>query len=276
MTSSWQKFLDLATASAVAPPAPAADTTTLPEPVLVEGDPAGTTAKVTRTTTTPSTNSGFPNWMLWLAIVLWFVACVAGTFGSSISSLPHEAFIQLDGQPVAACSVMNPAAVEGDPDVASQWCTPDDVLGATLPDDVTFVQGDVDWQEVDWDDLANVFGAADMWLTLGLGLVGLIFLVGFSKVSGTLRAGLAAAISVTFMGLLLFPVAFTSRIPADMRGELVTAWQWVIAFYFGSEAAVQAVKVLRPAGSTAGGDLTGAGAVTTTMSSEVTRPPLAE
>lgn len=148
--SAWQRFLTIATSSAVAPPAPPTDSASPPELPAPEAQQPGTTTKVTKTTTTPSANSGFPNWMLWAAMVLWFVACVAGTFGSSISSLPHEAFIQLDGKPVATCAAINPVAVEANPTVELQWCTTDEVLGNSLPDDVEFIQGDVDWEQISW------------------------------------------------------------------------------------------------------------------------------
>ena len=83
--------------------------------------------------------------------------------------------------------------------------------------------------------------------------VALMFWFGFSQATYTLRAGLASAIFVVFLGVLLFPNAFTDEINEDMRKELVNAFQLVMAFYFGTEGAVQAVKAWRGGGS--GGDL---------------------
>jgi hypothetical protein len=208
--------------------------------------------------------SGFPNWMLALAMVLWAIACIAGTFGSSLMFLPRDAHFTLDGESIDFCSSINPDVVEADLSVAWYWCSADEVLGRSLPAGAETIQGRIRWSDVSWEDIANMFGQPQLWLTLGLGLTSLIFLTGFAKATGTLRAGLAAAISVVFLGLLLFPTQFTGRLPADMRTQLVEAWKWVIAFYFGSEAAVQAIKVYSSRSSTVGGDTAPTTTTTTT------------
>lgn len=278
----WARFKTLATSSAVAA-APAASASRA-EPPDADGPggstpaTAGAAAPGTRTTTVTTTGAegsaaGFPNWMLWLAMLLWALACVAGTFGNSLRSLPSDvSFSTADGQPVNFCYLINPAAVEEDLEVANQWCTPEEVIGRTLPSDVRSYQGEVQWDEIGWGDLAGIFGQPELWLTLGLGLTALMFLTGFAKATGTLRAGLAAAISVVFLGLLLFPVAFTYQLPADMRSELVEAWQWVIAFYFGSEAAVQAFKVWKPQAAAIGGDTATTPAAQTTSTTVTVSP----
>jgi hypothetical protein len=212
--------------------------------------------------------------MLWIAMLLWAVACVAGSIGSSLQFLPHEAFyVSASGENIDFCTNINPEAVAEDANVAWYWCTHDEVLGETLPPDVESFSGGVLWDMVTADDVVTAFGQPQLWLTLGLGLIALMFLTGFAKATGTLRAGLAASISVVFLGLLLFPTAFTYALPADMRGELIGAWQWVIAFYFGSEAAVQAFKVWKPAAAAVGGDVTPPPANTTTTSSVTVDTP---
>ena len=95
---------------------------------------------------------------------------------------------------------------------------------------------------------------ANVWFGMLLIAVALMFWFGFSRATYTLRAGLASAIFVVFLGVLLFPTAFTDEIDADMRKELVNAFQLVMAFYFGTEGAVQAVKAWR-GGAGSGGDL---------------------
>ena len=134
---------------------------------------------------------------------------------------------------------------------------PQKISGASLPADVEFTStGVVLWDAVTKQQVLAAATQPDVWFTLALGAIAMLFLVAFSRATSTVRAGLAASISVVFFGLLLFPLNFTARIPADMRGELVNAWQLVLIFYFGTEGTVQAIKVLRPGTSEGvGGDL---------------------
>lgn len=190
-------------------------------------------------------------WFL-VALALWFLASIAGTTGQM---LPREALIATsDGRGVGVCGVYNPDAVAADRAKPTEWCTADEVLGARLPDGVQSFPGDIMTGEINIDHWLNVFSRPDLWLTLGVGGSAIVMLYAFAHSTGTLRAGLAAAISLVFLGLLLFPTTFTARIPGDMRAELVTAWQWVVIFYFGSEAAVQAWKISHPGGAKVGGD----------------------
>lgn len=95
---------------------------------------------------------------------------------------------------------------------------------------------------------------ANVWFGMLLIEVAVMFWFGFSQATYTLRAGLASAIFIVFLGVLLFPDAFTSQIDDEMRKEFVNAFQLVLAFYFGTEGAVQAVKAWRGEAG-AGGDL---------------------
>ena len=216
---------------------------TAPAPPVVETQPpSGRAGRLSRP-------------MLIVAFFLWFVASVAGTLGGSLDRLPRDVSFSLDGAPVDFCYIIRADAVEEDLSLANQWCTPDEVLGPRLPDGIDTHLGEIQWQSVSWDTFVETLGQPDLWLTVGVGGSALLFFIAFAQATGTIRAGLAASISVVFLGLLLFPAAFTARIPADMRSELVEAWKWVILFYFGSEAAVQAAKIVSPGSPSAGGDL---------------------
>jgi hypothetical protein len=195
-----------------------------------------------------------PRLLTGLALALWLIAAVVGTVGDSLKTLEREASFSFQGEPVGTCSEINPAAVERDSAVATQWCTPSSVLGPSLPSGVETYVGDIDWSNVGASDFVEALGQPELWLTLGVGGSALFIFAAFARATGTVRAGLAAAVSIVFLGLLLFPSAFTSRIAPDMRIELVSAWKWVIVFYFGSEAAVQAWKIANP-NSPAAGDL---------------------
>ena len=189
-------------------------------------------------------------WMLVL-IIVWFVACLAGTAGQS---LPRQVFYQTaEGQSIDFCVYINPTAVaEGTSQ--SDWCTADTVVGSSLPTDVKSSVGGISLHGFEASVWIDVLTRPDLWLTIGLGTAAILCLFLFTKASGTMRAGIAAAVTIVFFGLLLFPTGFTNRIPADMRGELVSAWQWVVLFYFGSEAAVQAWKVAHPGAEGIPGD----------------------
>lgn len=191
---------------------------------------------------------------IWGAMTLWTIASVAGSLGES---LPRRvSFSTPNGAPIDICASLFPVAVEDGRARATEWCTVDSVIGPSLPTDVRRTVGSIPWTDgIDWSDFLTVLVRPDLWLTLGVGGAALLLLFGFARGTGTLRAGLAVAISTVFLGLLLFPQSFTLRIPADMRSELVTAWQWLILFYFGSEAAVQAWKVARPNGADVTGDM---------------------
>lgn len=191
-------------------------------------------------------------WSFGWIMILWGFASFAGVFGQT---LPREVFWSTsDGRGVGRCEAYNPAAVEKGSAAKLDWCTSDQVLGTSLPRDVQSFTGRIDATGIELGHWLEVLSRPDFWLTIALGWSALIIMYAFAKVTGTLRAGLAAAISVVFLGLLLFPATFTVRIPSDMRAELVTAWQWVVIFYFGSEAAVQAWKVSHPDAANIRGD----------------------
>ena len=109
--------------------------------------------------------------MLWLAMLLWALACVAGTFGSSLDNFPRDGYLATaSGEPMAPCAFINLEAVQQDPSVEWPWCTARSVLGPDLPADRQVVVGGVQWEAISWNDLAEVFGQPQLWLTLGLGL----------------------------------------------------------------------------------------------------------
>jgi hypothetical protein len=195
----------------------------------------------------------------WLSLVLslWFVAALAGTINQAA---PREALVQTsDGEPVDSCFEINPELVTSGGAEATDWCTSDSLVGRgpRIPTKgVEVIPGDIRFAAYDFlPTLLRALLLPDLWLTWGVGGAALLSLFFFARATGTLRAGLAAAISVVFLGILLFPTYFTARIPPDMRAELVKAWQWVILFYFGSEAAVQAWKVTHPEGANVTGDM---------------------
>lgn len=163
-----------------------------------------------------------PRYLLPVAIAFWSVASVAGAISIALPSLPQEVSISLDGRTVDACRVIAPDLVQEDPSISDDWCTSQELLGPTLPDNVEFNStGTVVWDAVEFDDVLKAATVPTVWFTISLGAIALVFLIAFSQATGTLRAGLAASISAVFFGLLLFPQYFTSLIPGDMRAELI-------------------------------------------------------
>ena len=150
---------------------------------------------------------------------------------------------------------IDPDAYERDPSVGSQLCTPTKVLGSRLPNDVDVAVRDINWSTVQFTDFLGALGQPSLWLTLGVGGSALLIFGAFARLTGTQRAALAASVSIVFLGLLLFPAAFTGTVPSDLRIELIEAWKWVIVFYFGSEAAVQAFKLRSPGADGSTGDV---------------------
>lgn len=202
-------------------------------------------------TPTPGPELKF-GWFL-LALAFWCVASVAGTLGRS---LPREALLSTkDGRGLGPCESYNWDAVSSGQAKPYDWCTVDAVIGRTLPPDVISSPGHIMMKGIGPGAWADALLRPDLWFTIGIGGVAIVLIYVFARNTGTLRAGLAAAITIVFLGLLLFPSIFTARIPVDMRSELVTAWQWVVIFYFGSEAAVQAWKVSNPTRASVPGDV---------------------
>ncbi len=193
-----------------------------------------------------------PRRALNIAVALWLAVLLLGSFGQSIQGFPREAFFSLDGQPVDRCIAINDEASE---EQQGEWCTPTEVLGPALPDDVEVASGDIVWSEVGFEEVGSALLQPALWFTIGIGMIALLVFGAFAAATGTVRAGIAASVSIVFLALLLFPAEFTAQVPGDLRQELVSAWQWVIAFYFGSEAAVQAFKAVRPSNAPVEGDL---------------------
>lgn len=197
------------------------------------------------------------NGVMWLTLLFWLVSAFFGTAGLYVT---REAFLTTkDGETIERCEQSAPTLVEQGNAQATDYCTySGKLLGPELPTDAKSVSGNL---VVDRDTLKRQYVETltqpDFWLTVGLGGGAIVTLFGFARATGTLRAGLAAAISVVFLGLLLFPTFFTARVGEDLKSELMTAWQFVIMFYFGSEAAIQAWKVVHPEGAAVAGDLGG-------------------
>lgn len=94
-----------------------------------------------------------------------------------------------------------------------------------------------------------------MWLAAGLGGTAIIALWVFARVTGTLRAGIAAGVVLVFFGLLLLPTTVTFGVPDDLRSELIWAWGLVIGVYFTTEAVIQGLKIRTNRDTSIQGDL---------------------
>ncbi|WP_143546154.1 hypothetical protein [Rhodococcoides fascians] len=199
---------------------------------------------------------------LWIAPLLgvWWLTSILGVLASRIDI--REAFATTsEGRTIGYCGDINPRAVENAPDVAYQYCTSTEVIGPSYPDDVQWVSGSRIFpptRDAAIDVVWNAMATYDLWFALGIGTAAIIAFFVLSTATGTLRAGLAAALTFVFLGIVLFPSEFTARIPADVRTELITSFRWIILFYFGSEAAVQAWKVAKPEGANVTGDISAA------------------
>lgn len=197
-----------------------------------------------------------PAWAIWFAGVVWVIAVFFGTAGMSTS---REAFpITADGKGIVQCSTLAEDILERSTE-STDWCVVDGTfIGPVLPDDVRYTQGDVilDRESIGRQTV-DVLVRPEFWLATGLGVLALSTLYVFAIGTGTLRTGIAASVTVVFLGLLLFPGYLTQAVPGDLRRELIDAWKLLIVFYFGSEAAVQAWKVVHPEGKEVQGDVAG-------------------
>lgn len=209
----------------------------------------------------PSTGGDFsiPVWVVVVILALWVVTVFLGTVALT---LPREgSFATRDGRPLELCS--NLEGVDA-PDF--YLCTLDgDVVGPPRSDDVV---SQVGAQILDWETITKQFGTTifqpQFWLAVGLGVAAVLTLFVVARATGTLRAGLATSITLIVFGLLLFPGGLTAGLDAELRSEIINAWKVVVAFYFGSEAAVQAFKIFRPAGQDVTGDIPGKPSTSTT------------
>lgn len=202
----------------------------------------------------------FGNSFLWLAVLFWLLACFALAGYTALDNFPREAFLSFDGQPVGSCSVIAPSLVAGNSAAASAFCTASQVLEGVpgqLPDGVTVTNGSIDFSTLRLGDWLQAVLQPPPIFVAAIGAIALLFLVNFSKATSTVRAGLAASITVVIFGLVLFPRGLTSLGDVGLRSQLVDAWKLIIAFYFGTEGAVQALRVLKPGSGTPGGDLEG-------------------
>lgn len=210
---------------------------------------------VTKHAAVPTTRPRLSNRVMIATLFFWLVAAFFGTASLHVTREAH--WTTADGAAITFCSEAAPELVEEGRAEPADWCTyDDDHLGERLPSDAKSFSGNLIF---DRESLTRQYAETavqpDFWLTVGLGGAALTTLFGFARATGTVRAGLAAAISVVFLGLLLFPSFFTARIETDLKSELVTAWQWVVLFYFGSEAAIQGWKVRHSEGAGVAGDL---------------------
>jgi hypothetical protein len=191
-----------------------------------------------------------------VVLVLWVVTSFFGT--AALYATRSVSYVTEDGSGIERCGIVARDLVEsGDAD-DDDWCStvnPEKVadrLPATARAVPTALIVD---RETIGATLGETLFRPDMWLAAGLGSIAICMLFIFSRVTGTLRAGLAASISVVFFGMLLLPSTVTFGLPDELEGELVDAWGLMIAFYFGSEAAVQAVKVLSTRETNVQGDV---------------------
>lgn len=120
-------------------------------------------------------------------------------------------------------------------------------FGAFLPQTV---EGPAQWYD---NDLLRAFIHPAAWLTIGVGASALIAFFAVADRTTTLRAPIAAAITIVFFGLLLFPIWFTGNVDQRLVERLIWAWVTMIVFYFGSEAAVQGTRIVQQRKGVAGG-----------------------
>ena len=184
---------------------------------------------------------------------------VTSFFGTAaLYATRSVSYVLEDGSGIERCGIVAPELVTSDGADSDDWCTTGDSekVADRLPATARAVPTEliVDRRTIG-ATLGETLFRPDMWLAAGLGSVAICMLFIFSRVTGTLRAGLAASISVVFFGMLLLPSTVTFGLPDDLETELVKAWGLMIAFYFGSEAAVQAVKVLSTRETNVQGDV---------------------
>lgn len=190
-------------------------------------------------------------WAVVLILGVWTVTVFLGTVALT---LPREGtFTTRDGQPLDFCSNIDQTSDAP----ALSLCTLDGkVIGHPGSDDVV---SHVGGQLLDFETVRAQFGKTlfhpQFWLALGLGGTAVFTLFSVARSTGTFRTGLATSVTLIFFGILLFPGGLTAGLDHDLRSELINAWKVVIAFYFGSEAAVQAFKVFHPTGRTVTGDV---------------------
>jgi hypothetical protein len=101
--------------------------------------------------------------------------------------------------------------------------------------------------ELQWYDnyVLRALAHPSAWLAIGVGASALIAFFVLANRSDTLRAAIAAATTVAFLGLLLYPVWFSDAVDQGMREELVWAWTIIVVFYFGTEGAVQGTRIVQ-------------------------------
>jgi hypothetical protein len=177
-----------------------------------------------------------------------------GFLGTVGLTLPREgSFATRDGQPLDFCSNVDPAI---DAPTLSLCTLDGDVVGSPSSSEVVRQVGE---QILDYDTVSDQFWKTffqpAFWLALGLGGVAVVTLFTVARATGTFRTGLATSVTLIFFAILLFPGGLTAGLDHDLRSELINAWKVIIAFYFGSEAAVQAFKVFHPSGRTVTGDV---------------------
>lgn len=192
-----------------------------------------------------------PWWAVVLILAAWVITVFLGTVGLT---LPREgSFATRDGQPLDFCSNID-RKIDAPP---LTLCTLDgDEVGPPGSNKVVSHVGEqlLDFETVRDQFWKTLFQPA-FWLALGLGVAAVLTLFSVARATGTFRTGLATSVTLIFFAILLFPGGLTAGLDHDLRSELINAWKVVVAFYFGSEAAVQAFKVFNPSGRTVAGDV---------------------
>jgi uncharacterized membrane protein len=104
------------------------------------------------------------------------------------------------------------------------------------------VEGPVTWFD---NVVLRALIAPELWLTISVGTGALVTFFALANRTSTLREPLAGAITVAFLGFLLFPFYFAAGTHPQFIDTLIWGWSVVMVGYFGSEAAVQATTIVQ-------------------------------
>lgn len=122
----------------------------------------------------PAVTYKLPRYLPIWAIVFWVVVSIAGAVSLALPTLPQEAAITIDGQPVGMCSEIAPDLVAEDQSIDNDWCTTREHVGPILPDNVEYVAtGTILWDAVDFDDVLKPETVLEVWFTISLGAIAL-------------------------------------------------------------------------------------------------------
>lgn len=112
-------------------------------------------------------------------------------------------------------------------------------FGAFLP---STTLGELQWYD---NHVLRALVHPAAWLSIGVGASALIAFFVVAERTGTMRGAIAASTTIVFLGLLLYPIWFSSAVDEELADRMVWAWAVIIVFYFGTEAAVQGTQVVQ-------------------------------